>query len=39
MGRNICSLHPNPMPQVTPLGVSHAESGVVEFSQTIFAWL
>ena len=21
LGRNICSLHPNPMPQVTPLGV------------------
>ena len=36
-GCSICFLHSNPMPQVTPNGVSHAESGVAEFSKTIFA--
>ena len=37
MGRSICSLHPNSMPQVTPNGVSHTKGNVADFSKTIFA--
>ena len=35
MGRNVCSIHSNPMPQVTPLGVSHTNSSLADFSKTI----